>query len=133
MGKLAAIALSIALLLSGCSSMLSDSIKKIDYDSAGQFNGTWILQADDVVGNCRHDFSRTYVTIKSGIAKTTQGKGYVSHTGDFKIQDDVFHDSEKTTRIYNGNLIKGKGRMIVDYKSSYTTDCSMDFSVQKIK
>lgn len=133
MTNLAAIGLLSVLILTGCSLMLPPTIEKKDRDQSGQFDGTWVLQTNDIIGNCQYNHTRAYLTVEDGIGKTSHGKGFISKAGDFRIKDKVFDNSDWAVRVYGGNLVNAKGRVIVDYKWHSATDCSIGLSIEKVK
>lgn len=103
-------------------------------DRTGQFDGKWVLQSNDTLGNCKHNFTRAYLTVHDGIAETSRGgEGYVSESGDFRIKDSVFQGSSWALRIYGGNLNKGRGRVLIDYQRFQAADCSIGLSISAVQ
>lgn len=115
------------------SGMQPVAIEEIDRDRSDQFDGTWVLQANDPIGNCQYNYTRAYLTVEDGIGNIGHGEGYVSKTGDFRTEDKVFSNSDWAVRVYGGNLVEARGRVIVDYKWFYATDCTIGFSIKKVK
>lgn len=128
------ITISFLLLISGCSAILPSSIKETDRDLSGQFDGKWSIETNAVLGNCKHNFSRTYMHTKNGVIETNRrdSTGYVSKTGNFRIEDRVFDNSHWATRVYSGNLVDGTGRVIVDYRWFHARDCSQSIYIHKL-
>lgn len=126
-------AIVLATFLAGCNTTLPGTVKRADVDSLGLFNGTWILHTNDSSENCEYNANPAYVRVKGGVAETVQGKGYVSHTGEFTIKDNSGDNTVGATRIYSGNLNDANGRVIVDYREFNRADCALSLMIEKAK
>jgi len=133
LNHLSVLGVTSVLVLAGCSLNLPIATKDVDRELTGKFDGKWVLETKSIVGNCSYNYKRAYLNVKNGLGKVHNGKGYVSKTGDFRIEDDIFYNSDWGLRVYGGNLVNAKGRMIIDFKSLNATDCSIGFSIKKIE
>ena len=124
----------VVLPLSGCSLKLPGPTPEGDRDLTGKFDGKWALESNTRIGNCKDNFKRAYMDVTNGVGKIgpngPSGTGYVSTTGDFRI--DVPDNYRKTRRKYGGNLDESTGRVIIVFAADRVSDCSIGLSVNRV-
>lgn len=129
----AAIVLSSVLLLTGCTSLMPFVVAENDRDVAGQFDGTWTLQLNDVDDKCKSNFvNRTYMNVKSGVGKVMGATGYISRVGEYSMKNNYSFSSGRATITFSGDLIKESGHVKVSYPGNLTTDCTRTLTVTRV-